>query len=346
MRLWPHVMRWIAPFRRRFSPRVEAARLSLRKDRKDLFRKVQLAVGKLRAAGIAVVAEEYDYTTSTAHNYQALPRALRGDFNSRYTEIRAGLDIAYHGVYSAERQRLQDVLVDAVVGDQQPAQRVPWIIFSAGPMGAGKSYSVKWMAEKGILPLSHVVQVDPDIFKRALPEWPGYVAANPRTAGSLTHRESGYLVEIAMEAAMREQQHIWVDGSLRNATWYEEVFRNIRKRHPDYQIAIFYIVAPKETIFKRCAARSLATGRHVPEQEILDSIERVPRSVSLLQKHADFLVVIFNGEGEEPQLQHHCDGELCDTKSEWSKITQRFRQRERRNVSSNCSRPWAGLRCR
>lgn len=55
------------------------------------------------------------------------------------------------------------------------------------------------MSEKGYFPLPDIVTVDPDLFKAAFPEWPEYLRHCPDTAGSLTRRESGYLVEIAQE---------------------------------------------------------------------------------------------------------------------------------------------------
>lgn len=59
------------------------------------------------------------------------------------------------------------------------------------------------MSEKGYFPLPDIVTVDPDLFKTAFPEWAEYVRRCPDTAGSLTRRESGYLVEIAQEVRER-----------------------------------------------------------------------------------------------------------------------------------------------
>ena len=92
-------------------------------------------------------------------------------------------------------------------------------------MGAGKGYVLSWMSRSGYFPLENIVhvdpdhfdptptptpsptltpphpnpnispaanQVDPDHFKRLMPEWPGYTAQSER-AGNFCHRESGYL---------------------------------------------------------------------------------------------------------------------------------------------------------
>ena len=87
-------------------------------------------------------------------------------------------------------------------------------------MGAGKGHTIKWMDDQGHFPLSHIVTVDPDKFREELPEWKKYQETDRSTAGSMTHRESAYLVEIAQEAVMEEGKNVWIDGSLRDYKWY------------------------------------------------------------------------------------------------------------------------------
>lgn len=51
----------------------------------------------------------------------------------------------------------------------------------------------------GCFPLPDIVAVDPDMFKTHFPEWREYCRRNSETAGALTRKESGYLVELAQE---------------------------------------------------------------------------------------------------------------------------------------------------
>ena len=93
------------------------------------------------------VASDYDYKQSTHANY-AGPSAKSPSVSgahSIFAGIRLGLDQAYHGIYSEARQHMQDSLVRRVVEMGAPAQRRPWIVFTAGAMGAGKSHTVDWM---------------------------------------------------------------------------------------------------------------------------------------------------------------------------------------------------------
>ena len=80
------------------------------------------------------------------------PVSLSELFSSPYRSIRAILDYAYHSNYSLSRQNLQDQIVadllststvtdkDSGVTCSTPTH--PWIVFTAGSMGAGKSYTI------------------------------------------------------------------------------------------------------------------------------------------------------------------------------------------------------------
>jgi len=138
-----------------------------------------------------------------------------------------------------------------------------------------------------------------------MPEWKGYVehkekrnASDRQTTEAWSpanscHKESGYLQEIAQEAAMEEGQHVWVDGTLKNGAWYAEQFGKIRKRFPSYRIAIFYVRCDHETLLNRIEERAKATKRDVPRQAILEGLSRKPEeSLALLTPVADFVVLL------------------------------------------------------
>eukprot|EP00752_Nemacystus_decipiens_P007227 g6468.t1 len=264
---------------------------------------------------------DYDYTKSTCENYRS---AVAVNDVSQYQSVRATRDHDYHGAYTRERQLFQDSLVKDVVGASSRKEH-PWIVFTAGAMGAGKSHTIQWMSEKGYFPLPDIVTVDPDEFKTSFPEWPEYVRRCPDTAGELTRRESGYLVEIAQETAMNEMKNVWVDGSLRDSKWYEQVFEEIRKNHPTYRIAILYVHANEKMVLDRARRRAEETGRVVPEAEIKDSLHRVPRTVAILMPKADFVAHIKN-DGDHPRLTGFCDWNGChrNVLGGWNEVKDRF----------------------
>jgi hypothetical protein len=96
-------------------------------------------------------------------------------FYGKYSHIRKTLDYSYHCNYTFERQKLQDAIVtdmlhEAFVMDPDgnvgtvPTQ--PWIVFTAGAMGAGKSHTMSVLVMTQRFPLHAFVIVDPDEIRR------------------------------------------------------------------------------------------------------------------------------------------------------------------------------------
>jgi len=268
------------------------------------------------------VPDSYDYTKATNVNYGSPNRTTWGP----YKAIRAHLDYEWHGNYVQIRQELQDILITDVVGGGTAKRYAPWIVFTGGAMGAGKSRVVSWLSSQGIFPLTDIVQIDPDAFRERLPEWKGYKTHDAAAAGMLTHRECGYCIEVATEAALQQRKHIWVDGSLRDHSWYGKVFDDIRRRYPHYRVAILYVYASEETTLKRAARRATLTGRVVPEETLRESMKQVPVSIEALAPKANFLAWIENPDQGPPKLRKICDEFVCRFLSgdDWDEVKSRF----------------------
>eukprot|EP00928_Gymnodinium_smaydae_P080766 TRINITY_DN643_c0_g3_i1.p1 TRINITY_DN643_c0_g3~~TRINITY_DN643_c0_g3_i1.p1 ORF type:complete len:817 (-),score=130.78 TRINITY_DN643_c0_g3_i1:65-2377(-) len=261
----------------------------------------------------------YDYGRSTSENYGvALSGDTARDFHGDFAAIRATCDYGYHANVTKARQVWQDAIIKRVV-HRTETQRKPWVIFTCGPMGAGKGWTLSWMSEQGYFPIECLVHVDPDYFKTAMPEFSGY-AKRGLQAGTMCHKESALMQEIAQEYAMQGGQHVWVDGSLRDGEWYAKVFDDIRRRFPAYRIAIIYVSAPADKVRERCRERGRRTGREVPEELILASLREPKESLALLAPKCDFLARIDNG-GSVPVLEAV---ETVDRSRCWQVIQKRF----------------------
>lgn len=183
-------------------------------------------------------------------------------FTGKFAATRRGMDYAYHPHWTVARQRVQDEIVDrflmpaassASSSSAPPLVRTgsgsiqaqrPWLLYTAGPMGAGKSHVMKLLADCGAFPATRFVVVDPDQVKSCLPEMGAWVAAGHRElAGSLTHHESGFISEIVERESLRRGANILIDGSLRNVAWYQSWFAKIRADFPEYRIAILSVAA-------------------------------------------------------------------------------------------------------
>ena len=193
---------------------------------------------------------------------------------------------------------MQDGVIKGILANGVHASE-PWVVYTAGAMGAGKSFTLKWMDKHGYFPLSTFVSVDPDAIKCELPEMKAFIASEPNCASSLVHKESGYIAEIAEAAAFDKSFNLLVDGSLRDHQWYRALFRRIRRKHKHYRIAILHVTARPETVYQRAGQRSESTGRVVPQAVLDDALYSVPRSVQLLAPYADFVMEI-NNDGDTP----------------------------------------------
>jgi len=227
-------------------------------------------------------------------------------FTGKNKSIRPLLDYTYHCKYSDERVALQDRLISdfSAAGDQQDDLLLPWVIFTAGAMGAGKGFVLEWMQTQNCLPLKQFVTVDPDAIRQALPEWEGYVAEDPLKAAVFTQKEAGHIAEILGYKALRQRWNVIFDGSLRDVEWYKVYFQKLRHSFPGIRLMILHIEAEREAVLKRAEARGRATGRMVPKEILESSMDSVPESVRLLAPYVDVAIKVLNLDGREPQLVH------------------------------------------
>lgn len=199
---------------------------------------------------------------STEENH----RASKREFFGAYSHIRETLDYEYHVPYTRERQSLQDAIISdmlamAVIEDKNgnvcTTPTEPWIVFTAGAMGAGKSWTMNKLVEEGRFPLLAFVSVDPDEIRRHLPEFHLYVEESPELAGELTRKEAGYIAEILTLAGLIAGKNVLVDGSLRDSDWYKQYFARLHRDFPNLRIAIIHVTAPREAVFQRAAVRNV-----------------------------------------------------------------------------------------
>ena len=148
-------------------------------------------------------SEDYDYSRSTEDNYAwggvaTVRRALSGGsgdsgldaaavdsshertasaHGGRFGQLRAVvLDHSYHGRYIPERVALQDAIVELFLPPESGSPLLgptPWLVLTAGAMGAGKTRCARWLIENGLLlpetaaGAGRCVTVDPDLVRDA-----------------------------------------------------------------------------------------------------------------------------------------------------------------------------------
>jgi hypothetical protein len=70
---------------------------------------------------------------------------------------------------------------------------------------------------------------------------------------SILRKEAGLISEILTLAALQEGKNVLVDGSLRDAPWYEEYFEKLRGTYPHVRLAIIHVSAPREMVLARAS---------------------------------------------------------------------------------------------
>jgi len=246
-----------------------------------------------------VIPEDFNWNASTGDNYVG----PEGSFFGPYAGVRADLDYTYHVNYNRDRQELQDEIVDEWISKGK-ASASPWMIFTAGAMGSGKSHALRQISFEGVTALKDMVNVDPDKIKYQLPEMTEYIVRNPGpfprddqiVAGVATHNESGFLQELIVRELMERRKHIIVDGSLADADWYIDYIQNIRVRYPEYKIAIVHVRCDPAEVMRRVQQRCEETGRCIATDDVQRSIRVTPGAVRRVSGFVDLLVEIENSE--------------------------------------------------
>lgn len=117
---------------------------------------------------------------------------------------------------------------------------------------------------------------------------------------------------------MSTSQSVWVDGSLQDYDWYTQVLSDVRRRYPKYRVALIYVHASRENVLARAQSRGEQTGRFIPEETLLSSIDRTAKSVQVLSPLCDFVARIDNN-GLTPILEL-----VEDRTRSWERIEHTF----------------------
>jgi adenylylsulfate kinase-like enzyme len=268
---------------------------------------------------------------------------------------RSKLDYKYHKNPKLERQQYQDVVLSRVLDvdddlgsednessksrSKESIEQRPFLVYTAGPMGVGKSYVLSQLHQRGIFPLEHFVKIDPDMLKSELPEMAGYLQHDAESAATKLHKESTQMSDVLFEHALAENRNVLVDGSLRDVDWYNQLFRRVRHEFPQYTLIIIYVSASADTIKARARKRAENSGRTVPEDLLQETIDQVPISVRALAPLTDHTYEITNDDNEEMELWEWSVGEGEDRKEsfETEKTTwETFREVWQRDRAQSC----------
>ena len=231
---------------------------------------------------------------STADLYKSDDLVFVGDF----IESRSKVDFRYHSNYQIERQLFQDHIIHKYLRFGKPVDS-PKIIFTAGVMGVGKGHILKKMERLEQINLQDYLWIDSDQLKDELPEMNIYINLDPKTAGTKVHKESGFIQEIILSEALKQNKNIIVDGSLTSLIRHKMLFESIHRDYPHYTIEIIYVMADLGKIQERIQKRGEETGRFVPMEKVEYAYHQIPKTVESLTPLVSRVLVIDNNKDED-----------------------------------------------
>ena len=186
----------------------------------------------------------------------------RENFNGPYAHLRKLIlsDSDQYKHYTKERSWLQNAIVDDFLDNVEDKDMCitptePWLIFTVGARGAGKIHTIHDLVQTNRLPILSFVQVNPDAIRRHLPEYETY---DKNLVNDLTRKESSFIAELLLLAAIQSGRNIVFDTVMRNPDWFSKLIDNIKLLgSASFKFAVFHINAPTELIFKRVKVRHI-----------------------------------------------------------------------------------------
>lgn len=220
-----------------------------------------------------------------------------------FSKYRMMMDTSYFCNYTKDRQLVQDAIIKKYLSPFKylgQKSKNPWIFFTCGPFGAGKSHTVRFLNDHGVLDLNEYIYIDPDKIKFELPEANEYIKMDPLNAGSLLHKESTFISLMIQYIVFDQGRAMIIDGSLKNFTWNHEHMLFIRKHYPCYNIGIIKVEADIPKMLERAHKRAQITGRIISDNIIIETAKDIKESFPKYLGLINFYLVVDNNT--EPRI--------------------------------------------
>lgn len=165
------------------------------------------------------------------------------------------------GVYSAQREKLHQEILDRLFQGKLPHPDTARAIFTAGGPASGKSAMIR---DGGVDVPKDVVHVNADVVREMLPEYKALKAAGRQDASALTHEEASHVSKLAMRVALAHRYHVLVD-TVGNSGPGNFASKIKAAQDAGHAVSVHYATVPTEEALRRANARGRKTGRYVPE---------------------------------------------------------------------------------
>lgn len=223
----------------------------------------------------------FDQHDLTAENFglEAPPQTLAAD-DPRLTAIPEGDNgRETWNIKSAERTALRTRLVDEhftdVVSRELAAGERPILYLMGGGGASGKGTILRALRNRGVIPESGVVEVDPDAIKTGdarrklsgLPEYQQFHAAGDSRAAAVVHEESSKIAGMAVDRAIAGKYDLVYDRTMGDRA---KGLADIAKfKKAGYDVRLFGVTVDPKIAVVRAVKRAQGSGRFVPLDRLL-----------------------------------------------------------------------------
>lgn len=216
----------------------------------------------------------------------------------KFENVRRLQELNYPIHYSQARQEFQNKLMKKVLESGSKA-RFPRVVFTAGPMGSGKTTSVNQLIKEHYFPEGDFLVIDPDRIREMLPEYRSYLnGPHAEYAALLTQHEAMDIADMVLEMALKQKKNIVFATSLRNHEHYSKLIDRIRKTSPSYQVEMLKVERSPEHLLRVNDGKSLAERgwRNTQLEAVTASIYEVDEATKMLEPKFDRVTIVGNDQ--------------------------------------------------
>lgn len=188
-------------------------------------------------------------------------------------------------IYSAERTKLHDEIVEEFLKDVDPVKNPEVVVLGGGP-ASGKTLAEQASKKRFITtrrPKGNVASVDVDKVRQKFPEYQDIVDQTSdvivKRAAAITHEEASDLAKRIIEEGQKRKLNIIIDGTGDNS--YKKLAKKVQqyKDRGATKVTAHYVSIDTEEAVIRSFQRYRKSKRYVPEKVLRETHANVSRII-------------------------------------------------------------------
>jgi predicted ABC-type ATPase len=130
------------------------------------------------------------------------------------------------------------------------------------------------LRDDGLIPTRDIVHIDPDTFKKVIPEFEELIKRKDGRAAMIVHEESTAMAREAFAQAVAKRTDIIYDTTLSSFPRAWDLIAQAREK--GYEVRIVGVTAAPRTAVERVVKRGDRSGRYVPIRDLLSTHKNLP----------------------------------------------------------------------